>query len=96
MYVLTCIIIHVLLFIGGDNMLVTVAGKVTACEVLQKNDKVYTKLLLLQEGQRKQVLVRIDGRREYGLFEDVEFTGRLVSWKTREGAIEHMVLADAS
>lgn len=76
-------------------MKVSVAGKVTACEVLQKGDKVFTKLHLLQEGQRKQVLVRIEGRREYGLFEDVELTGRLVSWKTREGAIEHMVLVDA-
>lgn len=76
-------------------MNVSVAGKVTACEIVEKNNKVFTKLLLLQEGQRKQVLVRIDGRREYDLFDDVEFTGRLVSWKTREGAIEHMVLVDA-
>lgn len=77
-------------------MIVTVAGKVTACEVVQKENMVFTKLLLLQEGQRKLVMVRIDGRRDYDLFDDVEITGRLVSWKTREGAIEHMVLADAS
>lgn len=96
MYTLTCIIIHVLLFLGGDDMIVKVAGKVTACVMVQKNDKTYTNVLLLQEGERKQVYVRLKGKHTYDLFSDAEFSGRLVSWRTREGAIEHMVLADVS
>lgn len=75
-------------------MLVKVAGKVTAYETVEKDGRKYTNLLLLQLGERRQVPARLVGHRHFDLFEDVELTGRLVSWRTREGAIEHMVLVD--
>lgn len=75
-------------------LVVEVAGKVTACDVLEKDGKVSTRVLLLQPGYIQQVEVRISGRYECDLFEDLKVRGRLISWKKRDGSIGHVVFVD--
>lgn len=75
-------------------MVVTVEGLVTSIEKKQKEEKVYTEILLAQKGEQQQVRVRLDGDQTqmFEEFEKATFFGRLMSWRTREG-VGMMVMA---
>lgn len=76
-------------------MKVTVEGAITSIEVKTKDEKPVTELLLAQQGEREQVVVRMSGKRDedFTLFQMKEFSGRLMAWKQRDG-IGMMVLAN--
>lgn len=68
-------------------MIVSVEGHITSIEEKVKDDKEITELMLAQQGQKEQIVVRLKGLKaeNYTLFEIAEFTGRLMTWKQREG-----------
>lgn len=68
-------------------MLVEVEGVITSIEAKTKDDKPYTEIMLAQKGVKEQVSVRLDGNRtnEFDVLEIGRFTGRLFTWKQREG-----------
>ncbi|MNV55671.1 hypothetical protein D3C71_1479110 [compost metagenome] len=76
-------------------MVVTVEGHVTSIQEKTKDDKDYTELMLAQQGEKEQIVVRLKKHvaDEYSLFEIGNFTGRLMTWKQREG-IGSMVMVD--
>lgn len=76
-------------------MIVTVEGHITSIEEKTKEEKKMTELLIAQQGQREQIPVRLEGHvaKLFTLFETNKFTGRLMTWKQREG-IGTMVLAN--
>lgn len=76
-------------------MKIAVEGAITSIEVKEKDEKVFTELLLAQQGEREQVKVRLNGDRtdEFDMFQVESFQGRLMTWKQREG-IGSMVMAD--
>lgn len=71
-------------------MVVTVEGVITSIEQRTKetDGKVnkFTELLLAQKGEKVQIPVRLPGHVEtlYSLYEVGNFTGNLLSWKTRD------------
>lgn len=77
-------------------MRLTVEGTVTSIEVKSKNDKTFTELLLAQDGQKEQVTIRLDGdlSANYDRWTMEQFTGRLMTWATRNG-VGSMVMVDA-
>lgn len=77
-------------------MRVTVEGLVT--DVWEKNDKhgkPITEILLAQDGEREQTLVRLEGSQAdmYQRYEKNAFTGRLVAWVSRGTNVGTMVMA---
>lgn len=68
-------------------MVVTVEGIVTSVEKKEKNGEFFTELLLAQKGEQNQVRVRLSGDQthQYSEFERSTISGRLMSWKTRDG-----------
>lgn len=76
-------------------MLVTVEGVITSIEQKEKDGKKNTELLLAQKGQKTQVTVRIDGwcEENYTLFQVEMFSGRLMTWTTRNG-VGSMVMVE--
>lgn len=76
-------------------MFVTVEGHITSIEEKTKDDKDYTELMLAQQGQKEQVVIRLRGHKEqdYSLWEIAQFQGRLMFWKLSEG-IGSMVMVD--
>lgn len=79
-----------------NRVKVIVEGIITSIQHERKDDKENTKIYLVQDGEREQVVVRMPGDQTnlYSLYEVQQFSGRLLSWKTREG-VRSMVLADA-
>lgn len=71
-------------------MVVTVEGVITSIEQKSKETEgkvnKFTELLLAQKGEKVQIPVRLPGHVEaqYSLFEVANFTGNLLSWKTRD------------
>lgn len=68
-------------------MVVTVEGTITSVQVVAKENKLMTNLLLVQKGEKEQVAIRLDGDQS-SLYEEMEkqtFTGRLMTWTTRNG-----------
>ncbi|MNJ26033.1 hypothetical protein D3C77_204980 [compost metagenome] len=76
-------------------MIVTVEGHVTSIEDRTKDDKEFTELMLAQQGQKEQIVIRLKGHKSenFSMFEIAEFTGRLMTWKQREG-IGSMVMVE--
>lgn len=76
-------------------MKVTVEGLVTSIAEKTKDEKKYTELFLVQGGEREQVNVRLQGHigERFEELEKVSFTGRLMTWRQREG-IGSMVMAE--
>lgn len=76
-------------------MVVTVEGLITSIEVVKKDDKKYTTLLLAQKGEKEQVTVRLSGDQS-NLFTELErntFTGRLMTWtQGRNNLVNSMVI----
>lgn len=63
-------------------MFVTVEGLITSIEVVKKEDKKFTTLLLAQKGEKEQVSVRLPGDQSklYTELERNTFSGRLMTW----------------
>lgn len=76
-------------------MRVEVEGVITSIEEKVKEEKDYTEIMIAQKGIKEQVAVRLDGKvsDRFDLFEVARFSGRLITWKMREG-IGSLVLAD--
>lgn len=78
-------------------MRVTVQGLLTSVEVKSKENKKSTELLLAQQGEKEQVVVRLEGDLSKGYQENLltplEFSGRLMQWQTRNG-VGSMVMAE--
>lgn len=76
-------------------MQVTVEGVVTSIEQATKDEKKFTVLMLAQKGEQQQVKVRLAGHcaANYSEFQVATITGRLMTWKTRDG-VGMMVMAD--
>lgn len=78
-------------------MVVTVEGLVTSIELVKKEDKKSTTLLLAQKGEREQVAVRLPGD-QTAMYEELErntFTGRLMAWtQGRNNQIGMMVMVE--
>lgn len=72
-------------------MVVTIEGVITSKELVKKikdNEEVLsTKLLLAQPGEKIQAAVRLEGDQtdNFEIFERKEFTGQLLTWRTRDG-----------
>lgn len=68
-------------------MVVSVEGVITSLEKKEKNEKVFTEIMLAQRGVQEQVRVRLEGDQtgQYGEFELTSFLGRLMTWTTRNG-----------
>lgn len=68
-------------------MIVTVEGVITSIAKKQKDDKVSTELMLVQKGEKEQITVRLqdDVTDMFSEFERQTFTGRLMTWATRNG-----------
>lgn len=78
-------------------MRVTVEGMLTSVEVKSKENKKSTELLLCQQGEKEQVVVRLEGDLSKGYVEKMlthhVFSGRLMQWQTRNG-VGSMVMAE--
>lgn len=76
-------------------MRVTVEGLITSIEVGEKDGRPHTNILLAQQGEKVQVPVRLSGDKSnlYAPLEIATFTGRLGTWKQRDG-IGTMVMAE--
>jgi hypothetical protein len=78
-------------------MIVTIEGVITSKELIKKDTengpKISTELLLAQTGEKMQTPIRLQGdkRDQFELFEVNTFTGELLSWKTRDG-IGNMIM----
>lgn len=68
-------------------MNVSVEGVVTSIEQKTKDDKKFTELLLAQKGEKQLIPVRLPGHVEndFSLYQIENFTGSLLTWKTRDG-----------
>ncbi|MCY9708127.1 hypothetical protein M5X00_29395 [Paenibacillus alvei] len=68
-------------------MVVSVEGIITSLEKKEKNEKVFTEIMLAQRGVQEQVRVRLEGDQtgQYDDFERTSFTGRLMTWASRNG-----------
>lgn len=74
-------------------MRVEVEGLVTSVKVQEREGKKFTTIMLAQDDEREQVLVRIDDDRSgvYAPMTIEKFRGRLVCWRSRDG-VGKMVL----
>jgi hypothetical protein len=81
-------------------MKVTVEGVVTSIalkESIRDNEKrISTELLLAQENQKEQVTIRLNGdlRNAFKLWKQEIFTGRLMTWTTRNGVGSMIMVED--
>lgn len=68
-------------------MIVTVDGVITSIAQREKEGKKSTELLLVQEGEKEQVTVRLNDHvaEMFSKFEQQTFTGRLMTWAGRNG-----------
>lgn len=76
-------------------MQIMVEGVITSIEQKSKDEKKYTELLLAQKGEKVQAKIRIPGHvaQQYSEFEVANFSGRLMTWNTRNG-VDMMVMVD--
>lgn len=71
-------------------MIVTVEGVITSKEKIEKikdnKTVVSTELLLAQPGEKVQAAIRLQGDQtgNFEIFEKNQFTGELLTWKTRD------------
>ncbi|NIK80609.1 hypothetical protein FHS15_005800 [Paenibacillus castaneae] len=81
-------------------MVVTVEGVVTSIGIkrtIRDNvEKISTELLLAQANQKEQVTIRLNGdvTSAYKLFTPELFTGRLMTWTTRNGVGSMIMVED--
>lgn len=81
-------------------MKVTVEGVITSIEQKAKDqgtkdEKKFTEVLLAQKGEKMQTKVRLPGHvgEQYTEFEVAEFTGNLLTWKTRD-SVDMMITVE--
>lgn len=76
-------------------MKITIEGVITSIEEKEKEDKKYTDVLIAQKGEKMQVPVRLQGHvaERFDLYQVEAFTGRLLTWKARDG-VGMMVTVD--
>jgi hypothetical protein len=69
-------------------MKATVTGVITSIEIKEKEGKVSTDILMAQPGEQKQLKVRLEGDRskDFKLFSEVTFAGKVVLFTTQTGA----------
>lgn len=74
-------------------MRATIEGLVTFVEEGEKGENKHTELLLLQEGVRTQVRVRVAGHgHNYEKMQGYEFTGDVMAWGKRSGEADYMLM----
>lgn len=81
-------------------MRVTVEGVITSIDIkktIRENvEKISTELLLAQQGEKEQVTIRLNGdvRSSFKLFIPELFSGRLMTWTTRNGVGSMIMVED--
>lgn len=83
-------------------MRVTVEGVITSIEQKSKTNEEtkkvnqFTEVLLAQKGEKTLITIRIPGHVEhmYTQFEVADFSGRLMTWKTRDGIGSMVMIED--
>ncbi|MDQ0116833.1 hypothetical protein [Paenibacillus harenae] len=78
-------------------MIVTVEGVITSIATKEKDGKVSTELMLVQKGEKEQVTIRLqdDVTEAFEEYQRETFTGRLMTWQTRNG-VGSMIMVETA
>jgi len=80
-------------------MRATIEGTITSVSEDAKGEgaqqKKFTELLLLQEGERVQARVRVQGHGHgYNRLDEAQFFGRVMAWGKRSGEADYMLMVE--